>query len=57
MYPDRFTTAPEDFAGVALVGTSMSNLVRKMSQDILAQVTIYNLNGLTVCPVLHHTRP
>ena len=37
-----------DFAGVVLVGRSMTDLVREMRQDILAQVTIYDLNGKPV---------
>ena len=32
-------------AGVVLVGKTMSNLVRNMRQEILAQVTIYGMNG------------
>ena len=37
-----------NFAGVVLVGNAMTNLVQKMNQDILAQVTIYDLNGSPV---------
>jgi putative nucleotidyltransferase with HDIG domain len=37
-----------DFAGVVLVGRTMTNLVQNMRQDILAQVTIYDLNGMPV---------
>jgi putative nucleotidyltransferase with HDIG domain len=37
-----------DFAGVVLVGKTMTNLVQNMHQDILAQVTIYDLNGMPV---------
>lgn len=33
------------FAGVVLVGKNMFNLVRSMRQEILAQVTIYALDG------------
>jgi hypothetical protein len=36
------------FAGVILVGEMMSNLVRKMRQDIGAQVTLYDLDGKPV---------
>ncbi len=34
-----------EFAGVVLVGKTMTNLVRNMRQEILAQVTIYGLDG------------
>jgi HAMP domain-containing protein len=36
------------FAGVALVGRAIPNLVREMRLDILAQVTIYDLNGMPI---------
>jgi putative nucleotidyltransferase with HDIG domain len=37
-----------NFAGVVLVGRTISTLVREMHEDILAQVTIYGLNGTPV---------
>ncbi len=37
-----------DFAGVVLVGRTMTDLVQNMRKDILAQVTIYDLNGMPV---------
>jgi HAMP domain-containing protein len=37
-----------NFAGVVLVGRAINTLVREMHQDILAQVTIYGLNGMPV---------
>ena len=44
---DRCNSAGS-FAGVVLVGRSMNDLVAEMRQDILAQVTIYDLQGKPV---------
>ena len=41
-------TGAGNFAGVVLVGTSMTDLARSMSQDILAQVTFYDLSGTAI---------
>ncbi len=37
-----------DFAGIVLVGRALDALVREMRLDILAQVTIYGLNGVPI---------
>ncbi len=38
----------DNFVGVVLVGRAIPNLVREMRLDILAQVTIYDMNGMPI---------